>query len=497
MAEDVRRFHIQQCLGSGGFGEVYLARMASPGGVETEVAVKVLHEGLDPRSQAVQRLRDEGRLLGSLNHPAVLKVRDLVMLESRVALVMEYVPGLDLEGCFDSRPPISMRSGLEVCARVADALKTAYEAPGPDGAPLRLVHRDIKPSNIRVGKHGDVKLLDFGIAKASDARREAKTQTRVTIGSPWYMAPERFDRVSDDPASDVYALGCSLYEVASGGQRLFEELGAREHFLLACDPDKHDAHLEAHLTPLQLDPRVHRLLRSMLAYESRERPVTHDLGPMLEDLAEELPGLSLRKWVREVEWRDPPTTEGVLVGRTLTEHHISHIVTPSTPAPASHRSTTPLTGMDLIGAVPGGVAPDTMPPPDALDDDLDEVAVPADAPAGATMAMEDTHDPVPPASVVDTPAVQPVEPRPVEPFEAPGPRPEEKPAPRPVEPRTPKRRSGGNPLGWALGIVGFSVIAVGVGFAFLFLYFAITLVLFTGLNEPDGGGPIMVIDTGF
>ncbi|MCB9693558.1 MAG: serine/threonine protein kinase [Alphaproteobacteria bacterium] len=215
MVEAGRRFDFKRCLGAGGFGEVYLASMTSASGVETEVAVKMLHEGLDPRSQAVQRLRDEGRLLGTLNHPSVLKVHDLVLLDGRVALVMEYVPGLDLEQCVELAQPIGLRAGLEVIGRVADALHIAYTSDGPDGQPLRLVHRDIKPPNVRIGQHGEVKVLDFGIAKAADARREAKTQTSVMIGSPWYMAPERFDGKNDGAPADVYALGCSLYEVAA------------------------------------------------------------------------------------------------------------------------------------------------------------------------------------------------------------------------------------------------------------------------------------------
>ncbi|MCA9568480.1 MAG: serine/threonine protein kinase, partial [Myxococcales bacterium] len=278
MVEAGRRFDFKRCLGAGGFGEVYLASMTSASGVETEVAVKMLHEGLDPRSQAVQRLRDEGRLLGTLNHPSVLKVHDLVLLDGRVALVMEYVPGLDLEQCVELAQPIGLRAGLEVIGRVADALHTAYTSDGPDGQPLRLVHRDIKPPNVRIGQHGEVKVLDFGIAKAADARREAKTQTSVMIGSPWYMAPERFDGKNDGAPADVYALGCSLYEVAARGGRLFSELSSREHFLLALDPAAHDAHVREHLRPLDIPGDVRWLLDRMLAYDALERPTTHEVA---------------------------------------------------------------------------------------------------------------------------------------------------------------------------------------------------------------------------
>ena len=170
-----RTYRLQHCLGRGGFGEVYLAVMET-GAVRAEVAVKLLNEGRDPGDQALERLRDEGRLLGLLNHPVILKVHDLLVLDGRVALVTEYVDGADLEQCFASGG-VPIRALVEIVGRVADALGVAWNAPSPTGGPLHLVHRDVKPANIRIGRHGDVKLLDFGIARASDLQREARTRT--------------------------------------------------------------------------------------------------------------------------------------------------------------------------------------------------------------------------------------------------------------------------------------------------------------------------------
>ncbi len=337
MDEAGRRFHFKRCLGSGGFGEVYLATMTSASGVQTDVAVKMLHQGLDPRSQAVQRLRDEARLLGALNHPSILKVHDLVLLDGRIALVMEYIAGLDLEQCVELPEPIGLRAGLEATALVADALHTAFHSPGPDGTPLRLVHRDIKPPNIRIGRHGEVKVLDFGIAKAADARREAKTQTSVMIGSPWYMAPERFDGKNDSAAADVYALGCSLYEVAARGGRLFGELSPRDHFLLAMDPKRHDTHVQQHLAPLPVSPEVRWLLHQTLAFHPDDRPNTAELSQRAEALAEAQGGPSLRRWCKALTWPPPPSLDGPLIGREVTEARFSAIAatTPSLPRPSA------------------------------------------------------------------------------------------------------------------------------------------------------------------
>jgi serine/threonine-protein kinase len=445
VADEVRRFSIERCLGSGGFGEVYLARMVSPGGVETEVAVKVLHEGLDPRSQAVQRLRDEARLLGRLNHPAVLKVRDLVLLEDRVALVMEYVPGADLDALLHTPPTIPLRAGVEVCARVADALAAAHSATSPDGAPLELVHRDIKPSNIRIGRHGDVKLLDFGIARAADGKREAKTQTRVTVGSPWYMAPERFDGISDNPASDVYALGCTLFEVCAEGSRLFEALSGREHFMLSVDPKKHDAHLHAHIEPLALSGPVRSVLEAMLAYEPATRPSASELAHALDDLAEELgseTGPGLRRWVRSTALPDAAEASGALVGRMLTEKRLSGMISGSqVQAPRSKPHLDAMLPKTAQSKPSADAASLTM------DDSLFGPVEPRDAPGVAPETL--------PQDEITVDDVGPIEP-PLEP---------------PVD--KPRKRAGGGLFALGAGAVILAVI--GVFLAVILLYFVAIL----------------------
>ncbi len=321
---DRRRFEVRRCLGAGGFGEVYLASMASAGGVRSEVALKVLHQGLDPRSQAVQRLKDEAKLLGLLNHPSILRIHDLVLLEERVTLVTEFVDGADLDQCVGGDDPIPLAAVLDVLGKVADALNTAYTALGPDGEPLNLLHRDIKPSNIRIGKHGEVKLLDFGIAKATGFDREAKTQTNAVIGSFPYMAPERFDDSGDTTASDVYSLGCVLFE-ALASQRLHEGLEVRQLFGLAMVQEKHDARIDERMVLVSdIHPSVIQMMREMLSFEPEDRPNLDSIGVRCEDIADEVGGKNLSRWSRRHVW--PVFTaeeEGALAGRTITEASIS------------------------------------------------------------------------------------------------------------------------------------------------------------------------------
>ncbi len=310
---DGRLFHVGACLGRGGFGEVYRARMIGPTGFEVDVALKVLRRDLDPTSQAVQRLRDEGRLLARLSHPAILRAFDLAVVEERVALVTEYVEGQDLG---EVAEPLSPRTALEVIARVAGALDAAWSAPLGDGGPLRLVHRDIKPSNIRLSRHGDVKVLDFGIARTDSVEREARTATDMMVGSPPYMAPERFLEQGVRLASDVYALGSSLFEALTG-ERFFADQTVTMLAGLAVQRARHDAFREARLAGMPSE--LGDLIRACMAYDPDERPTPAELEARCEAQADHAAGLSLARWARERVWPPPPILSGELADRTLRE----------------------------------------------------------------------------------------------------------------------------------------------------------------------------------
>jgi hypothetical protein len=411
-----RRYHLRRCLGRGGFGEVYLAVMQT-GAVQTEVAVKLLSEGLDPGDQALERLRDEARILGLMNHPVILKVHDLLVLQGRVALVTEYVDGEDLEQCFASRD-LPVRALVEVIARVADALGVAWSAPSPSGRPLELCHRDIKPANLRIGRHGDVKLLDFGIARVADLAREARTKTASVIGTLRYMAPERLDpETPSGPLADVYALGAVLYE-GLAGQSLVQPLSLRETYLLGLDADEHAAFVRRRLEALQGAPEaLVALLSSMLAYEAEARPSAAEVARRCEQLAEELPGVGLRRYCRERDWTRAPPPPGPLDGQTLsTESELPPRAVAST-APARRwpwlvAGLLALGGGALAaGAVVTGLAVVMLRP-----------STPAPAPAPAT-----------PVVAAPAPAPAPAPATPVVAAPAPAPVPSPQPAPAPAQ----------------------------------------------------------------
>jgi len=319
----VAEFEIHRCLGRGGFGEVYRGVMSRGGGIAMDVAIKVLRPDLDPSSQGVQRLRDEGRLLGRLTHPTILRVYDLVVIEGRAALISEYVDGDDLAHVVrtDARPP--PRATFEIVAQVAAALDAAWSWPSVmDGQPLHLVHRDIKPDNIRLDPHGVVKLLDFGIAQASAVEREAETSVNIIMGSAQYLAPERMVQQEVGPESDVFALGCTLYEALTG-EALFFRKSMRQMYLLMIEENRYWPYIDERLAKLDdgvlTHERARSLLRAMIAYKKTERPTAGDVAARCDVISESLQGPTLRRWARNHTWPKPDDTEsGPLEGRTYT-----------------------------------------------------------------------------------------------------------------------------------------------------------------------------------
>lgn len=316
-----RSFRVESCLGRGGFGEVYRAIEQKEGGLESEVALKVLRTGLDPEGQALSRLRDEARLLARLNHPTILKVFDLVVLNERVSLVAEYVEGQDLEQCLTGEERLPLRAVLEVLAEVSGALHQAW-AGRIFGRlkPLRIVHRDIKPSNIRISRHGNVKLLDFGIARTDELEREARTQTDLMMGSPVYMAPERFSSASVHPGSDVFGLGCTLYE-ALVHQRLFHRCPVIRMSAMSLDEARFVSFIEERLQqiPRHVPSDTVDVLRATLRFDPELRPTAEELMRVCETLADQMQGMTLERWCRAREWPVFGGTNGPLSGQYLRE----------------------------------------------------------------------------------------------------------------------------------------------------------------------------------
>ena len=197
------RYSLDRELGRGGMGAVWLGRDEVLG---REVAVKRL--GLAPGADSPDHARAEreARLAARLSHPHVVAVYDLVEEERQQYLVMEYVEGTNLSGLLRARGPLLPDAAAALLGQAADALASAHEAG--------IIHRDVKPSNMLVTEDGQLKLSDFGIARAE--ADPSLTQTGLVTGSPAYLAPEVASGGSAQDTADVWSLGASLFHALTG-----------------------------------------------------------------------------------------------------------------------------------------------------------------------------------------------------------------------------------------------------------------------------------------
>lgn len=269
MTTQDHQFEMVELIGVGGFGSVYRARFVGEGGFSKDVALKVLSQRLEDGDEVAQRLRDEARMLGLLRHRAIVQVDRLTRLDGRWTIVMEYVEGCSLARVL-RHGAIPPTTAAEIIGEIAGALHTAYNRIGPNGAPLHLLHRDIKPSNIQITPHGEVKVLDFGIARAEFEAREAETRS-LTFGTLEYMSPERLDMQGEGPESDVYALGVMWYEMLVG-----------EHFgRTSARRDRHETKLSGALARLDtvagLPAELREPLRAMLTWTPEDRPTAAEI----------------------------------------------------------------------------------------------------------------------------------------------------------------------------------------------------------------------------
>jgi len=275
MSDNPLAYRLVEISAAGTFGTVCVAQDMSNG---TLVALKVLKAAHLHRPRVLARTRDEAALLTKLDHPNIVEIEDMVTLEDRPVMVLEWVRGLSLEQVVRAHPDgMPAPEAVELIRLASEALAAAYGSLDADGNPMHVIHRDIKPSNMLLSVDGEMKLVDFGIARGEFEGKEAQTLSMV-LGARGYLAPERLDGDDDKPSCDMYSLGICLYEFLVG-----------RHIVLSVHKDFHAEALKKHLDALKLDdvsPEATTQLRSILAdmcdYHEHKRPDYPTLLAQLE-----------------------------------------------------------------------------------------------------------------------------------------------------------------------------------------------------------------------
>lgn len=212
------KYFLLDKLGTGGMAEIYKAKTFGSDGFEKTVVIKKIlpHWANDP--EFVRMLVDEAKLSVMLDHPNIVDVMDLGSVENTYYIAMACIDGFDLKTLMNRMEEKGRKIPIDIAAYVtmqsAAGLDYAHKKIGPDGQPLNIIHRDVSPHNILLSYNGDVKISDFGIAKA--ASKGSFTATGMLKGKFSYMSPEQTRGETLNQQSDIFSLGIVLYEMLTG-----------------------------------------------------------------------------------------------------------------------------------------------------------------------------------------------------------------------------------------------------------------------------------------
>ncbi|MEQ8720414.1 MAG: serine/threonine-protein kinase [Sandaracinaceae bacterium] len=271
VGEKIDDVEIVARLRAGGMAALYLGRRQGAGGFSKDIAIKVIHTHLASDQSFVEMFVDEARLSARIDHPNVVRVESLRQHKGAYCLLMEFVHGTSLSQMMGTLKKRDMRFSPElavaITTRVADGLHAAHELLNPDGTAAGVVHRDVSPANVLVGYRGDVKLIDFGIAKAT--QRLHQTEAAGLKGKIAYMSPEQAFGRDVDRRTDVYALGIVLWEMLTM-RRLFKADNDLRLLDMVRDPKVVPP---SALVP-DLPPALDRVILETLAGDRERRPTT-------------------------------------------------------------------------------------------------------------------------------------------------------------------------------------------------------------------------------
>lgn len=300
------RYALYGEIAAGGMATVHLARLLGPVGFARTVAIKRLHPHLAKDPDFVAMFLEEARLAARVRHPNVVATLDVVSDDGELFLVMEYVAGESLSRLVrkarERGERVPPRHAVAIMSGALEGLHSAHDAKSEKGQPLGLVHRDVSPQNVHVGVDGVPRLLDFGIAKATN--RVQETRTDQIKGKVAYMSPEQLAKGAIDRRADVYSASVVLWEALTG-QRLFK---ADDVPSLVYAIINEEVRRPSSLVP-DLPPGLDEIVMKGLEREADNRwSSAREMAAALEDALAPAPAREIGEWVHAIagdalDWR--------------------------------------------------------------------------------------------------------------------------------------------------------------------------------------------------
>src|SRR6516225_229058 len=222
MSESQQRYRVVEKLESGGMAEVFRAESEGLHGFRKQVAIKRVLPHLSSKKKFISMFLDEARLSAQLSHSNCVQVFDIGVGDNAFFIVMEFVDGANLKATIEHLKKrgreFPVEAAVHISLELCKGLAYAHELTDPRGVPLHIVHRDMSPPNVLITKNGEVKIVDFGLAKANSQLE--KSEPGIIKGKFSYLSPEAAMGQEVDARTDVFAVGIILWELLAG-QRLF------------------------------------------------------------------------------------------------------------------------------------------------------------------------------------------------------------------------------------------------------------------------------------
>ena len=318
------RYALYGEIAAGGMATVHLARLLGPVGFARTVAIKRLHPHLAKDPDFTNMFLEEARLAARVRHPNVVATLDVVSDDGELFLVMEYIAGESLSRLVrkarEANKPVPPRYVAGLMCGTLDGLHAAHEAKSERGEPLGIVHRDVSPQNVHVGVDGIPRVLDFGIAKATN--RVQETRTDQIKGKVAYMSPEQLAKGNIDRRADVYSASVVLWEALTG-QRLFkaDDVPTLVYAIINDEVRKPSELVDG------LPPGLDEVVMRGLAREANDRYSSAlEMAEALEKVLTAAPPREIGAWVVE-------TAGDALAWRTELVHRIESATSSSMPPP--------------------------------------------------------------------------------------------------------------------------------------------------------------------